>query len=599
MASLINKFNRTNALMDSSQIGQFLGGSQGISGLAGAASEALSNAMSRGRSSGAGNFFTGIGGLASKLPGTAGLIGSGIQTFGGAVNNVLGSKLNAEKIAEITGEINKANSFVSSAGDYDALSAEFLNMPTIGNFSKSDIGSDGVLGNKADKMYKKLKRKAKTAEDWVDRSLLANANNIASNTLNNMEQNWFAQGGDFTTVDAGGTHEQNPFNGVPMGIGNNGKPNLVEEGETIYNDYVYSNRMAIPKELKEKYKIKGSTYADAAKEVQKESKERPYDNISKRGLDAAMTELRQSQEAQRELEAIETIGNMYAGGGKKDNVTTLPLDFGERWENPFAVASLTEPSFPTEIDRSVELDRMTRGLPSLDFRRNTTTDAPTYNESNLRYAPAIMSAASAIGDLFSKPNYSAAKRVEAVDTTPAKIKHTPIGGKRQYTPIDTGLYINPAVKTTAAARRAAKNSVGGNRAAALAAITGLDNNFVENLGKLAVQAEEYNNNNKAKIADFNRAIDIQNASNSMAAQSTNASLRQSANQLRLAQIEQAAKLRQLASDAYDARRSNNLNQFINNLGNIGWEEYNRAMINSNPALFYALSNLGNIGYKRT
>lgn len=548
----------------------------------------------RGRSSGAGNFFTGIGGLASKLPGMAGAVGSGVQVLGGAVNNVLGSTLNAEKIAEIEGEINKANSFISSAGDYDALSAEFLNMPTIGNFSKSDIGSDGVLGNKADKMYKRLKKKAKNAEDWVDRSLLANANNIASNTLNNMEQNWFAQGGDFTTIDTGGTHEQNPFNGVPMGIGSNGKPNLVEEGETIYDDYVYSNRMAIPKELKEKYKIKGSTYADAAKEVQKESKERPYDNISKRGLDAAMTELRQSQEAQRELEAIENIGNMYAKGGEKDDVTTLPLDFGERWENPFAVTSydLTKPELNAVTKK--DIDEIAALAPSLPPAQTTR-----FNESNLRYAPAIMSAASAIGDLFSKPNYSAAKRVEAVDTTPAKVKHTPIGGKRQYTPIDTSLYINPAVKTTAAARRAAKNSVGGNRAAALAAITGLDNNFVENLGKLAVQAEEYNNNNKAKIADFNRNIDIQNASNSMAAQSTNASLRQSANQLRLAQIEQAAKLRQLASDAYDARRSNNLNQFINNLGNIGWEEYNRAMINSNPALFYALSNLGNIGYKRT
>jgi hypothetical protein len=32
-----------------------------------------------------------------------------------------------------------------------------------------------------------------------------------------------------------------------MGADNQGTPNLVEEEELVYNDYVYSNRLTVPK----------------------------------------------------------------------------------------------------------------------------------------------------------------------------------------------------------------------------------------------------------------------------------------------------------------------------------------------------------------
>jgi hypothetical protein len=44
-----------------------------------------------------------------------------------------------------------------------------------------------------------------------------------------------------TVFEGGGTHEQNSLGGIPQGIGSNGKPNLVEEGETKWNDYIFSN----------------------------------------------------------------------------------------------------------------------------------------------------------------------------------------------------------------------------------------------------------------------------------------------------------------------------------------------------------------------
>lgn len=44
-----------------------------------------------------------------------------------------------------------------------------------------------------------------------------------------------------TMFEGGGSHEQNPNGGIPQGVGANGKPNLVEEGETKWNDYIFSN----------------------------------------------------------------------------------------------------------------------------------------------------------------------------------------------------------------------------------------------------------------------------------------------------------------------------------------------------------------------
>ena len=126
-------------------------------------------------------------------------------------------------------------------------------------------------------------------------------------------------GGDFSTglmfIDEGGTHESNPYEGVPMGVAPDGKPNLVEEGEAIYNDYVFSNRLTVPKAIRNKYKLRGTndlTFADAVKQISKSATERPNDPISQETLHEIMSDLAQTQEGVRE-EAHE--GNRFGGGG--------------------------------------------------------------------------------------------------------------------------------------------------------------------------------------------------------------------------------------------------------------------------------------------
>jgi hypothetical protein len=417
-----------------------------------------------------------------------------------------------------------------------------------------------------------------------------------------------SQGGDFTNgvtfIDNGGSHEANPFEGVQMGIDPQGVPNLVEEGEVIFNDYVFSDRMKLPKKLKEKYSIKGETFADAAKELSRESEERPNDPISQRGLEAFMSALAESQEEVR-IKNEDRRMNRYAKGGK----------LGKRYEgygpddNYMDFSTLASPISYEQLERMMDLGIDGSAIPltgtseEIDdaiTRAAAEKGATTGDKSNLsylRFAPALMSGTSAFTDLFSKPDYSAADRIASIDIQPALVSADPIGQYLSYRPLDRMFYINQLNKNTAAGRRAIQNTSGGNRAAALAGILAADYNYGENLGQLARQAEEYNQAQRERVAGFNRQTDMFNSQQSMQAQSVNAQSRNDATKMRLAQAEEVAKLRQAARNAYDARRSNNLNSFITNLGNIGWEDYQREWINSNPALYYNLSGIGRVGYK--
>ena len=97
-----------------------------------------------------------------------------------------------------------------------------------------------------------------------------------------------SNGGDYngglTYIDEGGRHEDNPYEGVPSGFDAEGNPNLVEEGEVIWNnDYVFSDRLKVPKELATKYKLGGKkdyTFAEAIEKLTKENNISPNDFIT-------------------------------------------------------------------------------------------------------------------------------------------------------------------------------------------------------------------------------------------------------------------------------------------------------------------------------
>lgn len=133
---------------------------------------------------------------------------------------------------------------------------------------------------------------------------------------------YFAYGGDMsgdwtnnvTLVNAGQTHEKNPYGGVFVGTDAQGTPNLVEEGEVIFNDYVYSNRLKPTEkqleEVKLDTKLKDKTYAEIAMELQKDSAIRPLDPISKNTLVDSMSKLTSIQEETRSKKAERELSRL-------------------------------------------------------------------------------------------------------------------------------------------------------------------------------------------------------------------------------------------------------------------------------------------------
>jgi hypothetical protein len=112
----------------------------------------------------------------------------------------------------------------------------------------------------------------------------------------------YAQGG-LMHINEGGTHEQNALGGVPIG------PNaLVEQGETINNDFVFSDRL----------KPKGSkkTYAQLSKSVDTKYRLRPDDKLSKEAKQMDLDRLAMQQEAQKDEMSTKYMQKAMACGGK-------------------------------------------------------------------------------------------------------------------------------------------------------------------------------------------------------------------------------------------------------------------------------------------
>ena len=492
---------------------------------AGITGNVLGNALAGGKTSGVGNTIGTIGSSLGGIAGTVlggplgGIVGSFAgNLMGGVWNSMFGSKMNYENINKIENELNLGANYNSSANNFEELTQEIMNAPSLSYFSKSDIGSDGLFSNKASRKFRELSARKKFVEDWITRSQANAATNLQQNQLDNLLQNYAAYGGlldinnpysdggkiyikpenrgkftalkertgksatwfkehgtpaqkkmaifalnarkwkhddggplsslvkdinkrsnadfvqrlldpnrdyiqdwesdniathklgwatddkgaivfpnvqringklyDFTdpknkrgewdaldsaiqrgdtlrmspsqakeftenykkyypkgatfkafggdllangvewdngitVINNGGTHEESPYEGVQMGVDPQGIPNLVEEGEVIWNDYVFSNRIPVPNAVRSKYKLRGAknmTFADAAKKASKESEEMPNDNIAQRGLQDIMSKLAYEQEAIREKRNMKRQNRQYAKGGILGNL---------------------------------------------------------------------------------------------------------------------------------------------------------------------------------------------------------------------------------------------------------------------------------------
>ena len=172
-----------------------------------------------------------------------------------------------------------------------------------------------VLANKQNYSSDTIKQAvfAQNAAKWhADGGNLFNEGGTILGGYHTNGADWKTPGG-FHIIGSGGTHEENKNEGVLQGTDQQGVPNLVEENEVVYNDYVFSARLTVPKrrqgaekeisdlawEEKMLRPYEGKTYAEAAQKAYKDVQERPNDPIAKRGFETILGILAGSQEKER------------------------------------------------------------------------------------------------------------------------------------------------------------------------------------------------------------------------------------------------------------------------------------------------------------
>lgn len=419
----------------------------------------------------------------------------------------------------------------------------------------------------------------------------------------NMRENTKAMGGTLSThgtdwsngvtkIDNGGTHEENPYEGIQIGVDNQGVPNLVEEGEVIFDDYVFSNRLIVNKKLLEDFKLPKSydnhSFAAAAEKLSRESRERPNDPISQRGLIDSMAKLRNAQEVVRqEKQEQDMRKRRYAYGGKKRLYNTGGYDLTFDYSDPLGI--INSSSIPSYSGVSFGLppsaeDVYTRSVGDMLARDAASYSGSTSDGSNkwgkyLRYAPVLGSAIGAIQNAASKPDYSSPNAIlEAANQmrnyTP--VNYIPISNYLQYRPFDRTFWINKHNAQAGATRRAIMNTSSPSRNAALLAA---DYNAQIEFGDLVRKAEEYNLKQREAVETFNRATNMANSEMGMKASMANQNASLNANKARLAGIEYAMKMKEDIDAARAASMSANLTNLFDNIGSVGTDALNRVDMN--------------------
>lgn len=426
-----------------------------------------------------------------------------------------------------------------------------------------------VLANKEDYSTAMIKKAnfAKNAAKWH-----ANGGPLESNGII-----WPS---DLMFINNGDTHENNPNEGVQIGVDSQGIPNLVEEGEVVYGDYVFSNRLKVPKKDRKEFKLgnKDISFADAVEKFAEESKERPNDPISKLGLETNLNKLIVSQEGVRNKQSKLNIdyGNMFAIGGPRDeNYTPLTV--------PTSASKVDLPSKVTSPFEVSNIAKSTMDSAFNDFLKDKINNNKNnkFNwQSLLRYAPVL---GNAIGLLDNKTNYANANAAaNAIDNANVNVSPTYLGDYLVYNPFDINYAANKLNAQAAANRRAINNTNYGNRSMANAALLAADLNAQTALGDAYRQAAEYNQGLRERVATFNRGTNQYNSQVGLQADMFNAETKRA---LLGAKMQELA-MRESERNRYEDAKSANITSLFDNLGAIGKEQTMIDMFNNNPYLLY-------------
>lgn len=293
-------------------------------------------------------------------------------------------------VSQVKKDFNTKQAIGSSVGTGAGLGATVGSIvPGIGTVVGGAVGAVGGAiagGIKSIFGKKKAKRKEKRAKNKARglntmatlESYMGKAYGFADggNINNLMGRKYFAEGG-LTSFNTGGSHEESPIGGIPQGIGDNGNVNLVEEGETRYQDYIFSDRLTldedIVKELNLPSNLIGKTFAEASEILAKDIEEHPNDPISKRGFEEMMVRLQAANNMKKDLEDSNTFaeGGSLNGEPMEPSPTIKEVE-GESENLGNELKEVTDEQVKRIAASNIKEEKLKGGRASKEVRENAT-----------------------------------------------------------------------------------------------------------------------------------------------------------------------------------------------------------------------------------
>lgn len=463
--------------------------------------------------------------------------------------------------------------------------------------------------------------------------------NIAKREQRQAMMNYFDNGGSLdelngvTSFNVGGNHSQNPYEGIQQGIASDGNPNLVEEGEKKYKDYIYSARLKPSKSLLKEFnlpeKYAGLTFAEVCDKLQKESEDRPNDPISLQTLNDWMSRLAGAQEeykakaAERKLareldkmsdeekaiimsslvqpmtqqEGYDLGQPMYADGGHLFPLGGFPLPktngFGEpvtpQWGLGIDYSQLDKynPKYnPTlsQLDSDLSFDTVYNYNKAMEgYIPNTAKKGEDISKfklgdlfnnidgTSLRYAPVLGSAEAMLRAALQPKDYTLGNEYRQLASQLSPIGTPHLGGFESYHPIDVNLTYSNNLALLA-------NMLNSNRGLNRATKAGIDAYTIrqmQNQNALTnFAAQEYN---KKDRADVNARNTDKYKFNIQLTQADN-QLNNARQMAKLSLLEKAAATDDASKEAWANMYNTTRENFFNQLGNVGRDEWNRGQL---------------------
>lgn len=437
-------------------------------------------------------------------------------------------------------------------------------------------------------------------------------NNIESvNSLTNYNNraNMAAFGGQFTNgiseFNAGGTHEENPKGGIQVGVGGNGLPNTVEEGEVRddKNNYIYSNRLvATVEDLESVFipkKYANKSFADIAKLLSKELQDRPNDGPSRKSNEIMLERLRNAQELKKseiqkdiivsmakkykvdpkEIESVLSESreqqNQFVYGGYGDNPEYSENNFNDSiYDNP--INPHYDDSFFNILPKSNTLPTIVR--PTINNTKILKDAEEKYMSSGFNSTDAMMKSP-IIGNLLALganmakgKDYTFADKIMSIK--PKTMAPALINDYMSYDPVNSVFNQNQINSVAAGTRSKLKDSAGGNAAIERASMLGADSNLFEALGKSMLMDNQTNLERKKLASEFNKNTNQINADSINRANASNLEASMQHDQL----MYNALLLKQKIKDEYESAISQNLTGLFDNISNVGRNKFNNNML---------------------